>query len=66
MARSFAESVAWAEQVKDPNNGHTWTLLGTSHGGLSVGCITCTIWMTTQSLQRQCSNPYPSYEPEPR
>ena len=58
---SFAESVAWAEKVKDPNNGHTWTLLGNSHGGLSVGCVTCHIWMTTLSLARPCEHPHDEY-----
>jgi hypothetical protein len=60
---SFAESVAWAEQVKDPNNGHTWTLLGNGHGGLSVGCLPCGIWMTELSLQRRCEKPYDGFEP---
>lgn len=60
---SFAESVAWAESVKDPNNGHTWTLLGNGYGGLSVGCIACHVWMTTQSLRYQCALPHDQMDP---
>jgi len=60
---SFAESVAWADAIKDPNNGHTWTLLGNNAGGLAVGCIRCTIWMTHQSLARPCDKPYDGFEP---
>ena len=61
---SFAESVAWAEKIKDPNNGHTWTLVGSKSGALVVACINdnCRTYMTTASLLRPCTSPNETYE----
>lgn len=64
---SFAESVAWSERVRDPNNGHTWTLMGDQTGGLLVRCcnVGCALYMTTQTLRQACDNPHADFEPYP-